>query len=128
MTTGWHTLDTARDQWRDAPSDDDTLQQLLDVARHQVTAYAPTYTGEPGTSTLAAPDPTTGALQPVTAATVPADYRLAQLMQARNIWNAGRVDPASGGLGDDSFIMRPFPLDWMVKQIIRPKRALPWIG
>jgi hypothetical protein len=49
-------------------------------------------------------------------------------MQARNQWNAAKVDPANGGLGDESFIVTPHPLDWMIKQILRPATAIPVVG
>lgn len=104
---GWHTLDTARDDWRDAPGFDAWLYELLWTARNDVLAFAPALTA--------------GQRPPL-------NYRRAQLMQARNLWNAGKVDPASGGMGDDTFVLRPFPLDWTIKQVLRPKRAVPTIG
>ncbi|WP_157001436.1 hypothetical protein [Agromyces laixinhei] len=98
----WCTLDSIRDEWPDAETiDDGPLWRLLSLAREQVLAYAPT---------LAEGDP------------VPERYREAQRVQARNVWNASRVAP-DGGIGSDDFVIRPFPLDWHVKQIIRPKRA-----
>lgn len=108
MTT-WHTPETARalrELWPDVDAiEDETLDVLLDAAQDQVIAYAP-------------------ALAPA-ASTIPDRYALGQLRQAQNIWNASRVD-ASGGVGDGSdFVMRPTPLDWHVKQILRPKRGRP---
>lgn len=109
--TSWHTLETARDQWIDAPDEDETLEELLEVARGQVVAYAP----ERKTDPIVAPD----------SIIVPVAYRLAQIRQTQNIWNAGSVDPA-GGMGDGTdFVIRPHPLDWHVKQIIRPRGATP---
>lgn len=111
----WHTPASARDHWVDAPGDPDDdpdmLAELLEVARVQVEAYAP-----------ALPAPTEG--EPVD---VPANYRYAQLMQARNIWNASIVSPG-GDLGEADFAITPHPLDWTVKQMIRPKRAIPVVG
>lgn len=104
---GWQTVDTARDIWEQAPNDDARLFQLLELAKQQVLAYAPALT-------LLAP--------------IPPNYREAQIMQARNIWNAGKVDPQSGGFGEDSFVIRPFPLDWMIKQILRPRTGIPVVG
>ncbi|MET0725927.1 MAG: hypothetical protein ABWY36_06220 [Leifsonia sp.] len=104
---GWHTLDTAREDWRDAPGFDAWLYELLWTAKQDVIAYAPALAED---------------------ARPPINYRRAQLMQARNLWNAGKVDPASGGDGDDTFVLRPFPLDWTVKQVLRPKRAIPTVG
>lgn len=102
----WHTLDTARAQWDDAPEDDRELYELLHIAQHAVIEYAPV---------LAEDEP------------VPLNYVKAQLMQARNVWNSTEVQP-SGETGMESFVVRPFPLDWQIKQILRPKRALPWVG
>lgn len=100
--SAWHTLDTIRGEWPDAEFiDDGPLWELLTLARGDVLAFAPA---------LAADAP------------VPERYRTAQRVQARNIWNASKVSP-DGGIGTDDFVIRPFPLDWHVKQIIRPKRA-----
>lgn len=110
MTT-WHNLESARANWDDAPYDDDQLTELLEVARTQVVAYAPERKADP----IVQPD----------SEAVPVTYRLAQLRQAQNIWTAGTVssDGTTGDGGD--FVLRPHPLDWHVKQIIRPKGARP---
>lgn len=104
---GWHTLPSARDEWSDARRiADRRLWVLLDIARTQVSDYAPQLLD--------------GQLPPIA-------YREAQLMQARNLWNASRVDP-SGSEGGDSFAVTPFPLDWTIKQLLRPKRARPVVA
>jgi len=106
----WNTLDSARgwDGWPDALHiDDHSLYRLLDVARGEVIAYAP-----------ALPED----------APIPENYRMAQLMQARNRWNAARVDPSGGDADNTSFALTPFPLDWDIKQVLRPKSARPVIG
>lgn len=103
----WHTIETARDEWDDAPLNDDVLTELLAVAQQQVIAYAPT---------LPVADPPT--------TEVPTNYRFGQLRQAQNLWTAGQVD-SSGGLGEGEFVVRPHPLDWIIKQILRPRRAVP---
>lgn len=109
--TVWHDIDSARDQWQDAPDDDEILDEILDVARGQVIAYSPTKKADP----IVAPD----------SSEVPVAYRLAQIRQATNLWTAGSVNP-DGGFGDGgTFVMTPHPLDWHVKQIIRPKRGRP---
>lgn len=104
---GWHTLDTARDDWRDAPAFDAWLYECLWVARQDVLAFAPALE--------------LGQRPPI-------NYRRAQIMQARNLWNAGKVDAASGEVGEGTFVLRPFPLDWTIKQVLRPKRAVPGLG
>lgn len=115
----WHDLDSIRDEWPDAEFiEDDTLDELLEVAKLQVTTFAPALAD---TATVidgyvvADPDP------------VPVNYRMAQRVQARNIWNAARVNP-EGTTGEGDFVLRPFPLDWHVKQLLRPKRGIPVIG
>lgn len=103
---GWHTLDSARIEWPDAQSVSDIrLFQMLELARQQVVAYAPALAE---------------GVRP------PYNYREGQLMQARNILNAGRAE--SGDEGTDTFMLRPFPLDWMVKQVLRPKSVTPAVG
>lgn len=95
----WHTPETARDQWVDAPLDDEQLEQLLDVAKEAVLAYAPVITdpNEPPTS-----------------------YVVAQLMQARNVWNSGKATP-SGDFDGGGYGLTTHPLDWQIKQILRPR-------
>lgn len=109
--SSWHNLESARLQWADAPYDDDVLEELLEVARGQVITYSPTKKADPIVE-LASTD-------------VPVHYRLAQLRQATNLWTAASVD-TTGGMGDGSdFVIRPHPLDWHVKQIIRPRGGAP---
>lgn len=109
----WHTPEDAPAQWSDAPSAAD-LTELLDVARGQVLAYAPA--GDYTDTAHLVTDP---------AADIPTSWRVAQLMQARNIWNARLTDPGNGEIGDDTFVIRPFPLDWTIKQMLRPRRGTP---
>lgn len=98
----WHTLDSIRAEWPDTETiEDGPLWTLLALARDQVLAYAPPLAED---------------------APVPDRYREAQRIQARNVWNASKVS-SDGGIGADDYVIRPFPLDWHVKQIIRPKRA-----
>ncbi|WP_144719246.1 hypothetical protein [Agrococcus jejuensis] len=104
---GWYTIAAARHDWSGAPSDDGRLHDLLVVARHQCLEYAPT---------LAADAP------------IPTRYRQAQLMQARNIWNASKTDPGATTLGPEGFAAPVFPLDWSVQQMLRPRRGKPVIG
>lgn len=109
----WHDTESARSNWDDAPDDDEQLDELLEVARDQVVRYAP----ERKTDPIVAPD----------SEAVPVRYRLAQLRQAQNIWAAQNVN-SDGAMGDGGeFTLRPVahPLDWHVKQIIRPKGAKP---
>lgn len=85
--------------WPDAPIDNvESLLMLLNTARDQVTAYAPEML-----------DPS----QPEER------YVYAQLRQAENLWNAGRVS-GSGEIGVDQYTFTPRPLDKTIRQIIRP--------
>jgi len=98
---GWHTVDSARLEWTDATGIDDVrLYSLLELAAQQCAQFAP---------------PIAAAARP------PLNYRQGQLMHARNMLNAGRAE----GEGEGDFVLRPFPLDWMVRQMLRPKSAMP---
>lgn len=98
-STQWHTLGSARTEWADAPEHDIVLFELLNSARTACQAFAPAVE------------------------TIPPDYRKAQLLQARGVWAASS---ATGGdrIGDDEHGVTVFPLDWNVKQLLRPKSAL----
>lgn len=107
-SNGWHTLDSARQEWGDAEALSDlNLFRLLELSRQQITVYGPTL---------------------AEGAPVPENYKRAQLMQARNLLNAIRVDPASGNTGEDTFSLTPYPLDWVIKQVVRPLSAVPVVG
>jgi hypothetical protein len=123
---GWHTLASARREWPDAAVSDAQLFNLLAVARGQVEAYAPALPHPVATPPEIGPNgwiyftetPQTG---------VPDNYRLAQLMQARNIFSATQPNSDTGYVGD--FAPAPArPLDWHVQQLLRPKKGRPSIG
>ncbi len=103
----WLTPAEARDRWLDAPSDEAQLAELLEVAEVACVAYPPKSDDpeHPGWAAL----------------------RRAQLTHARNMWNAGIVAP-SGEFGEDTFSISAHPLDWHVKQLLRPARAVPVVG
>jgi len=104
----WATLALARDQWIDArPMDDPLLYDLLTLAKDQVVEYAPVLAD---------------------GVAVPLRYRLGQIAQAKNVYNGSLVDAGSGDIGSDSFQIRPFPLDWQIKQMLRPRRGTPVVG
>jgi hypothetical protein len=111
----WHNLESARAEWLGAPKGDGTLQNLLDVARAEVVAYAPALDPE-----AVEPADTEDEDGPEVQS-IPDGYRWAHLSHARNVWNSANVNP-SGSFGADegSFSMSPFPLDWAIKARLRP--------
>jgi hypothetical protein len=100
----WHTIDSARDGWVDAPLDDAQLTELLDVAKDAVLAY--------GASAEE--------IDPDAPDTIPVKYRKAQLMQATNVWNSSKVSPG-GEFDTGSYGLTTHPLDWQIRQILRPR-------
>jgi hypothetical protein len=120
----WHTVESARDEWVDAPFDedggDDILTSLLLVAKNAVRAYAPTE----GDGYTIDED---GYIVPGDPTDVPDNYRMGQLMQARNIWNSSKAQP-SGEFDNGSYGLSSFPLDWQVRQLLRPKQGRPVIA
>jgi len=102
----WYNPITARLDWAGCPDPDGTMFRLLEVARDQVQAYGPKLDD---------------------GAPVPERYRAAQLIQARNTWNAsltnGDAQVDAGG-----FVVNVRPLDWAVKQLIRPLTATKAFG
>lgn len=111
----WHTKDSIREAWGDADQIEDALlEELLVVAEDAVRAYAPA---------LPAFEPETEE----ELEEIPTRYRVGQMVHVKNLWNASRV-AASGDLGGDTFEIQPRPLDWHVKQILRPQRGIPKVG
>lgn len=105
VSEGWHTLDSARREWQGAPVDDAVLYDLLVSAREQVLAFAPAVVG------------------------VPVRYRQAQVMQARNSWNAHQRNQGSpDAYGSEGFVVTVHPLDWHIRQLLRPATAVPVVG
>ena len=103
--------------WPDAPIENEELcASILEVAQGQVVAYAPEPTADAGEWVdgyfIVSP--------------VPTRYVYAQLQQAINLWNAGRVSSA-GDLGDGGFTFTPRPLDKTIRQIIRPVDGKPHV-
>lgn len=98
---GWQTIESARAIWADAPTDDGYLFRLLDVARTQCETFAPDFVGR-----------------------APSNYAHAQLLQARALWASGNVSQGDQ-FGDNSGLsVTVFPMDWTVKNLLRPSRAV----
>ena len=96
--------DWARDLWRDAPPDEGVLDLYLIAAEVTVLAYAPhDADGYP------LPEDAT--------------LKLAIVMQARNLWNSAKASPA-GDFDGSGFGLSTMPLDWQIKQLLRPQRGV----
>lgn len=104
---GWVTLSQARALWRDAvDQDDDELTTYLLSAYESCAEFAP---------------------ELADGAPVPESWRLAQVMQARaqmRSLTAGRDD----NMAADGLTVTVYPLDWNVRQLLRPKRGRPRVG
>lgn len=88
IPTTWHTLETVRDEWDDAPLNDERLASLLEAARGRVVRWA--------------------GWQP-TPTTVPSNMREAQLRVLINLWNSEKADQGSS---DGDFVFTPRMLEW----------------
>ncbi|WP_175477610.1 hypothetical protein [Curtobacterium sp. MCBA15_008] len=97
---GWHTIDSIRDVWREAPLDDAELFTYLDAAKDLCIAKA---------------DPITGP--------VPQRYRLAQAMQVRAMWNAGHVS-SGGQYGSDDQAVYAYSMGYDIVKLLRPSGAI----
>jgi hypothetical protein len=108
----WYSASTAGETervinaWKDAPaSNAEVLRMLLDVALEQVVQYAPEDDS-------------------LTTTSAPTRYVWAQLQQAKNLWNAGRVLP-NGDVGTGDFVFVPRPLSREIQRVIRPVKGTP---
>ena len=99
---GWLTLEQARALWADAPLDDVFLAKLLDTAKEQCVAYAPAI--------------------PQGAYILPR-YTQAQLTQARALYQS-TIANQNDNVGLEGFAVRVFPLDFTIRAMLRPKRAI----
>lgn len=104
---GWVTLTQASELWPDADVlSDDVLAVWLLSAYEECHAFAPALAD---------------------GAPVPESWRVAQVMQARAAYRALK---AGGGdqVGPDGFAVTVYPLDWQVRQKLRPKTGRPRVG
>ncbi|WP_324650997.1 hypothetical protein [Georgenia sp. H159] len=88
--------------WPDAPYlEDYDVEGLLTSARVQCEEYAP-------------------ALDE--AAVVPENWRLAQAMQARALYRSALAGD-NNQIGAEGFTVTVFPMDWVVRNLLRPKKG-----
>lgn len=124
----WHTVESIRTYWDDAHQiNDELLEELLEVAQSAIIAYAPTPSEEFPELTLDEWESAWDGNWGDDSEDIPTRFRVAQMMHVRNLWNASRVG-ADGSQGGDTFEIQPRPLDWHVKQILRPARARYIVG
>lgn len=116
----------------DAPiENEELLGFILDTARLQVISFAPeATTPEAALSGILLQFGLQDRLEEVldvlalTDEDVPFNYVFAQLQQAINLWNAGRVT-SEGNVGGEMWNFTPRPLDKTIKSIIRPTDGKP---
>jgi hypothetical protein len=101
---GWHSLSSARRDWRDAPEDDAQLFQFLESSKIQCLEYAPKLDGRP-----------------------PVTYRQAQLLQARALWQSVVTNP-DGQLDASGFQVQVYPMDRSIRALLRPLTGVPVFG
>jgi hypothetical protein len=100
----WATRPLAERHWADAADlDDDTLDELLEIAEGACIAY-----------------------KPLPAGAVPLQFKLASVYQAREIRAAGIRDGDLIGVGD--IALRARPLTDAVKALLRPQNPRPRFG
>jgi hypothetical protein len=104
----WATPEQAAKFWPDAENiDADTLGLLLEAATEACSAYAP-----------ALPD----------GVTRPRRHTVAVIFQARDIWTAAQRTGDSDLIGVADYAVRARPLTDAVRQLLRPRRAVPRFG
>lgn len=91
----------ARKLWKDAPADDDVLNMYLSAASDAVSAYQYDQ----------------GAVSSDT-------YDMAVTFQARNIWNSSKASAGTGDFDGSGYGLTSAPLDWQVKNLLRPQRGI----
>lgn len=122
--TGWLDLNALAALWETAPDDDALLELIRVTAIDQLETYAqeapasgePDGFGEGGFGQTA--------FGGIEGSPIPPSWNYALLLQCANLQNA-KVSSPSGG---DEFVFRPFPMDRVVKGIIRPRRGRPLVG
>lgn len=107
---GWVDTDTDLNEWPDSPSDENTLARYLGAAYEQCLDFLPQARDE------------NGVLVPVVPAPVPERFVLAQILQARGLYNSVKSGP-DDRQGIEGVGVTVFPMDWSVKNLLRPRRV-----
>ncbi|RZU64604.1 hypothetical protein EV379_0907 [Microterricola gilva] len=107
----WHTADTARAEWKDAPATDE-LNDLLATAKIECIEFA---TSKPYEEF----DEPAGGIRP--------GWRIAQLLQARAIWTFKQTGPQDT-IGYEGGGVRVYPMDANIRARLRPLRPVPGVG
>lgn len=101
---GWVTVERARSGWADSDTmSNRELAEWLASAYAECEAYAP--------ALAVGVDPSE-------------NLRVAQIYQARATWRA-LSENTQNQMGPDGYQIIVYPLDWTVKQMLRPKRGKP---
>lgn len=110
-TIGWVDTATDLDDWADRPDDPDTLAMYLLAAYEQCLAFLPYSTDlETGVRTTVLPE------------IIPDRYVLAQVMQARALYRSALAG-SGDAIGADGMQVTVFPMDWTVKNLLRPRQV-----
>lgn len=116
----WNTTEEAKKLWADAGNlSDETLQLLLNSAYRDCFRFLDPLDGL---------DPLRPGADPAPSADLTASLRIAEVYQARARYNAVKAAGDRGEVGQEGMLITVFPLDWQVKQLIRPTPGRPTIA
>ena len=106
----WYTPETITNVWREASSmHESELAEMLAVAREECEAFAyPEDIADP--------------------ANIPARVALAHRLHAQAIWNSQKTTGRDDDLTLSGQTVTVYPMDWQVKQHLRPRGAVPGIA
>lgn len=107
---GWVNTETDLEDWADRP-DDSTLTLYLNAAYEQCVDFLPHVRNTE-----------TGLDEPVIPAILPERFVLAQVMQARALYRSV-LSGSDNAIGMDGMQVTVFPMDWTVKNLLRPRRV-----
>lgn len=97
--------------WPDASTlAEETVTDLIASAQQQCEDYLPHTRNMDGDLVPVIPEP------------VPANYRTALVMQARALYRS-TVAGSGDQLGGDGLSVSVFPMDWTVKNLLRPRKV-----